>query len=177
MLGSWIVVHFSWAMDRWQSSHTLSVVHRHSCCIDPGQRLAPKGRAVPPKMVIHILNNKCERSDVFWKGRLHTQVAFVLKTLSVLFGSWSSGHRILFKCCNLFCHFRDYHGSCASDIVTRPLSCSWHWSMTIAENVLLVLCTTIFPPRNSARMFGWFTSKLIISRIWTDNHRGLLGLV
>ena len=39
------------------------------------------------------------------------------------------------------------------------------------EHLLFVLCAVIFPARNSARLFRWFTSKLIVSRIWTDKRR------
>ena len=54
LLGSWRVVVCSWAVDRWQSSHTLTEVHRQTCCVDPGQRLDSKGHCVHPKNWLSI---------------------------------------------------------------------------------------------------------------------------
>ena len=54
--------------------------------------------------------------------------------------------------------------------LTMALFCSWHWSSAMAENWLLVLCTTKCPDMNSARTAGCLSARVIISRMCTESH-------
>ena len=91
--------------------------------------LEPEGRLRFSK-IPHILNNNCVIGRL-WERQMACHVAFTVNIVGVLFGCWSSGHSILFKCDNLSIDFWDCHGFWAS---------SWYFDGTIILLMTLMDC-------------------------------------